>query len=136
VAGGSDKPQVLIETVALGKVWDAKKARDVPDLAGAALQKGLGGKVEVVGSKPKQGFILKPTIDLDLDEKKGELFGRISVVVTDAGKSMLGTETRKGPVKGVEAKNLDAKLKTLAEALGRQVAADCADTIVKAAGGK
>jgi hypothetical protein len=140
-AGGKEekkpeKPQVQVEKVTLGKVWDAELAKDVPDLVGTALAKGLGSKVEVVSSKPKEGFLLQPRVDLEYDQDKGEIFGLISVVVMTGGKSILGTETRKGPIKGVDAKTLPAKLKALAMALGAQVGGDCAATVLKEAGGK
>lgn len=131
-----EKPQVQVEKVALGKVWDPDLAKEVPDLVGTALSKGLGSKVEVTTSKPKEGFILQPTVDLEYDDQKGEIFGHISVVLMDSGKSILSNENRKGPIKGVEEKNLAAKLKALAMALGGQVGGDCADTILKEAGGK
>jgi hypothetical protein len=131
-----EKPQVQVEKVTLGKVWDAELTKDVPDLVGTALVKGLGSKVEVAGSKPKDGFVLQPRVDLDYDQDKGEIFGLISVVVMTGGKSILGTETRKGPIKGVDAKTLPAKLKALAMALGAQVGGDCAATVLKEAGGK
>jgi hypothetical protein len=131
-----EKPQVQVEAVALGKVWDAEKAKDVPGMVGPALSKALGSKIEVVSSKPKEGFILQPRVDLEYDEDKGEIFGLISVVVMTGGKSILGTETRKGPIKGVDEKSLPAKLKALAMALGGQVGGDCAATVLKEAGGK
>ena len=57
MAGKGETPQVLVEEVKLGKVWDDKACREVPGWAGKALEKGLGRDVEVVKSKPKKGFI-------------------------------------------------------------------------------
>ncbi len=135
-AGKPEKPQVQVEKVALGKVWDVELTKEVPDLVGTALTKALGGKIEVVSAKPKEGFILQPRVDLEFDRDKGEIFGLISVVVMTGAKSILGTETRKGPIKGVDEKSLPAKLKALAMALGGQVGGDCAGTVLKEAGGK
>ena len=71
MAGKAETPQVQIEEVKLGKVWDDKACREVPGWAAKALEKGLGRKVEVVNSRPKKGFILKTTIDqLDFDERR------------------------------------------------------------------
>lgn len=131
-----EKPQVQVEKVTLGKVWDPDLTKDVPDQVGGALSKALGSKIEVVSGKPKEGFILQPKVDLDYDKDKGEIFGVVTVLVMTGDKSILGSESRKGPIKGVEEKNLPAKLKALATALGGQVAGDCSGTILKEAGGK
>ena len=134
MAGKGETPQVLVEEVKLGKVWDDKACREVPGWAGKALEKGLGRGVEVVKSKPKKGFILKVTIDpLDYDEKKGELSGSISVIVTDADRSAKSNLTTKAGLKGVDAGSLDKKLQKLIEMMAEKCGKDAADEIAKLA---
>jgi hypothetical protein len=126
--GKGEPPQVQVEEVKLGKVWDDKACKDLPGWAGKALENGLGRKVEVVKSKPKQGFILKTTIDpVDYDEKKGELSARISVIITDADKSAKGNVSTKGGLKGVDSGSPDKKLQKLIEQVAEKCGKDAAD---------
>jgi hypothetical protein len=133
MAGKGETPQVMVEEVTLGKVWDARACKAVPEWAGKALGKGLGRGVEVVTSKPKKGYILKTTVDMDYDEKKGELSGRVSVIVTDAEKSAKANLPTKGALKGVDAGSLDKKLQKLVEAMAEKCGKDAADEIASLA---
>ena len=135
----SDKvetPQVLLEAVTLGKVWDDKACKEVPGWAAKALESGLGRKVEVVKSKPKKGFILKSSIDpLDYDENKGELTARISVIVMDQDNSVKSNLGTKATLKGIDAKSLDKKLRKLIEQMAEKCGKDAADDIASLAAG-
>ena len=137
MAGKAETPQVQIEEVRLGKVWDDKACREVPGWAAKALEKGLGQKVEVVNSKPKKGYLLKTSIDpLDYDENKGELSARISVIVTDADKSVKSNLNTKAGLKGVDAGSLAKKLQKLIEQMAEKCGKDAADDIADLAGEK
>ena len=136
MAGKGETPQVLVEEATLGKVWDEKACREVPGWVGKALEKGLGRTVEVVKSKPKKGFILKTSVDLEFDAKKGELSGRVSVIVTDAEKSAKSNLPTKGALKGVDESGLPKKLQKLVESMAEKCGKDAADEIVSLSGEK
>ena len=130
MADKGETPQVLVEEVTLGKVWDDKACKDVPGWAGKALEKGLGRNVAVVKSKPKQGFVLKTAIDpLEFDEKKGELSARMSVIILDADKSAKSNVSTKGGLKGVDSGSLAKKLQKLIESMAEKCGKDAADEI-------
>ena len=130
MAGKEETPQVCIEDVKLGKVWDPKACKDVPGWAAASLEKGLGNGVKVVRSKPKQGFVVLATIDpLDYDEKKGELSGKMSAFLTDADKAAKANVNGKASLKGVDAASLQKKLQKLTEAMAEKCGKDVGDEI-------
>lgn len=137
MAGKGETPQVQIEEVKLGKVWDDKACKEVPGWAGKALEGGLGRKVDVVTSKPKRGFILKATIDpLDYDEKKGDLSAKMSVIVMDQDKSVKANLNTKAGLKGVDAGALAKKLQKLVEQMAEKCGKDAADEIASLAAEK
>jgi hypothetical protein len=136
MAAKGETPKVMVEEATLGDVWDKKACREVPGWATGALEKGLGRAVEVVKSKPKKGFILKTTVDLQYDEKKGDLSGRVSVIVTDAEKSAKSNLPTKGSLKGVDSGSLEKKLQKLVESMAEKCGKDAAAEIADLAGEK
>jgi hypothetical protein len=131
-----EKPQVQIADVKLGEVWDKKAAADAPKWAQKALEDGLGRGVEAVSSKPKQGYILKPTLDLEFEEDKGTLIVRVSVIVTDARNSMVSGIKTSASLKKLDAEGAKKKLKGLIDAACNKAGSDAADDIAKAAKGR
>ncbi len=131
------KPQVMLADVTMKRVWDDKACKEVPGWAADAMKKALGRAVEIVSSKPKEGFILTPAIEpIDFDEAKGMLSGAMSVLVTDARKSVKASLSTKGSLKGVEAKNLQKNLQRLIGSMATKCGGDAADEIVAASKAK
>lgn len=88
MAGRDAKPKVMIDTVKLGTVWDDKACRDAPKWVEEELTSGLSGKADLVSSASKAEFIFKPYLDpIEYKADKGELFAKLAVAVTDAGRN-------------------------------------------------
>lgn len=134
--GKEQKPQVQITEVKLGEVWDKKATADAPKWAEKALEDGLGRDVETVSAKPKEGYIVKPSLDLEFDENKGSLVVRASVIVTDARNSMVSGNKTSATQKNLDAEGAKKKLKGLVEAVCKKAGSDAADDIAKAAKGR
>jgi hypothetical protein len=130
--GKGDKPEVQIGEVKLGKVWDKKACSEAESLLQAALEKALSD-VKVVTNKPKQGFILKVTLDLDYDEKREELSGEAKVIVMDQDKSMKGQVSTKGKLPKVGKDDIEKKLKTLIGAMAGKLGKDASGAVAEAA---
>ncbi len=131
--GSGATPEVFIEAVKLANAWDAKATRDVPDWAAKALKSGLGGDAKVVSSKPKDGFVLKPTIDpVEFNEGKGEIFAKMSVAIIGGANSVKGSVSSSGRLSGIDARNLDKKLQKMIEVVAAKCGKDAADEIAEA----
>jgi hypothetical protein len=119
----ADKEQtypVFIDKIELGKVFDDKAVKDMPDLVVSRLQGGFSKPFEVVKSKPKdKGFYITGTITtIDYDEEKEALSAKLSLILsTMPGKSMFTDVVTGGKLGGVKAKKLDAMLRKLIESM-------------------
>lgn len=133
---GNEKTEVKIEKATFGTVWDEKKAKPALELAAGGVEEAVKKDCKVVSGKPDKGFILKVTVDLDLDEKKGELSGKVKVVVMDQGGSIKASLSKGGKLKDVTDDTLDKRIDKLIGAAGKSVGKDAADEIASLAKGK
>ncbi len=134
MAGKKEKPQVQIEKVTLGKVWDDKACKELPDLLSGAIESALGSDVEVVRSKPKTGFIVATSVEeAAFDKEKGLLSLWLKALLTSGEKSLKSSLLQKGSLKGVDDKSLPAKLKKVADAVGGALGKNLAKEIADAA---
>ena len=127
---------VFVDKIDLGKVFDEKAVKDMPDVVVARLQDGFSKPFEVVKSKPKdKGFYISGTIvSIDYDEEKEALSAKLSLILaTTPGRSMFTNLSTGGKLGGVKAKKLDAMLRKLLESMADKCAKDAAGEFEKKA---
>jgi hypothetical protein len=135
----ADKDQtypVFIDKIDMGKTFDDKLTKDMPDVAAKALADAYGKPFEVVKTRPKEkGFNISGTIKtLDYEEDKEQLSGEMSLVLaTMPGRSIFGAVSSKGKLGGIKPKKLDAMLRKLVEAMAQKCAKESADDMEKKA---
>lgn len=135
----ADKEQtypVFIDKIELGKVFDDKAVKDMPDLVASRVADAFGKPFEVVKSKPKEkGFYISGTITtIDYEEDKEALSAKLSLILsTMPGRSMFTNVSTGGKLAGVKAKKLDASLRKLMESMADKCAKDAASEIEKKA---
>jgi hypothetical protein len=136
MAGKEKTYPVFIDKIDLGKVFDDKAVKEMPDLVASRVADGLGKPFEVVKSKPKdKGFYISGTITtIDYDEGKEALSAKLSLILsTMPGRSMFTNISTGGKLGGVKAKKLDALLRKLIESMADKCAKDASGEMEKKA---